>query len=295
MQKATQALCNWLDDHLDRFRYVPGAGMDCFEHIKPLGEYILILYSFSRLGYKTTFPALHRWVTTKGHILQRMVDDFGGDIDWELVPGAITNNPVNASALFMFRALKAITGKATKWDSYIEPAFEKAGLSMETGNIGVLFAADICGLGNCHDRAVAALFEVIKSGNALLFSSLYLVTHYIFYATKMGLRPITIFAPREHTLKIFLQKALAISIEKENYDIAGELVMCMNWVGCPDNPEYEYGLKMLSDIISIHGYVPNISRRPPEKVDDFNRNYHPSLVALAAIGHSQIADKLIAI
>ena len=294
ISRAIHTLCQWMDEHFDRFKPAAGIGLESFSHLKPFGELALMLYSFSNPKRRISNPELLGWLCTSGKILHHRAEKFGDEINWKKMNNTIAQNPEVGSALLIFPALKVVTGNSTYWDYYVNDLLSQAGSVYAAAYPDLAFARDLSGLGNCHQQAIAKLFDTMDDQDEDIHtttSTLSLITHYVFLATKMGFRNIDLPAEQSSRLKGCLVKALELNIEKKNFDLTGEILLCMNWLNFKNVPSYHVGLELLFETISMYGYVPGSSRNSKNN-DVFKQNYHASLMALAAIGHASMIENL---
>lgn len=288
MCKSIDSICSWLDTHIDRFSPSPGIGLDSSTHIKPFGELVLVLYSFSNPKLASMNPEFSKWVGQLGNILHSQAEEFGSEISWEKLPYKVVQDPETGSALILFPAVSVIAGKATSWDYLAADTLSQAG-AVNASDPGIAFAWDLAGYGDCHQQAVTHLFGLLNDlPENVSTVVLEKIIQQIFCATKMGFRNIEISAQQFATLENYLQKALELNIRQQNLDMVSKLILCLNWLNSKPNDLHYKGLSLLSDAISTNGFVPGKGQIQPD-TDYFDPHYHASLMALAAIGHANLS------
>ncbi len=288
---AIETLCTWLGNHAEQFRPSPGEGLNSFDHLKPLGEFILILYSFSGNSNKIAHQSAHTWAADMGNILEKPLSELCHNINWGKLPDCGIKNQFLLSSLLIFPAHNALTGKSLVPISTIARLLSSPNLALAiyTINLELAFAQDIAGLGSCHELMQSELILFLdKSGDKdLLNSEVYKLTHLIFFATKMGFRELALPQSYRPILKNKLTKALALKMKQQNFDLLSELLMCMNWINYTNLPIYEQALQYLSETIILNGCKAlNIQMQSDNQCSNFRYIYHTALVALAALGHS---------
>jgi hypothetical protein len=160
-------------------------------------------------------------------------------------------------------------------------------VKQEFSQVDVVFAQDVAGLTCCHDLSISLLLETIRDQRDEVFptSTLYLMTHYVFFATKMGQRPLECTPAERETIGSCLNGALERQLQLTNYDLSAELLMSLTWLGAKRSPAYMAGLTSLAAVVSDRGFVPG-NPQYSKGADDFNRHYHACLMAIAALGHA---------
>jgi hypothetical protein len=137
------------------------------------------------------------------------------------------------------------------------------------------FALDMAGVHDCRTAAEELFASEWPNGAPPgKASSLYHVTHALFYATKLGTRATNIPAQRIASLA----PAAAARIDAGHFDLGAELLLAMTWAGVPC-----HGAERLAAVVDANGAVPVDTRRPSQTNDPFVDCYHAMLVTLALL------------
>jgi hypothetical protein len=118
-------------------------------------------------------------------------------------------------------------------------------------------------------------------------SSLYHVTHAVFYATRQGTRRLSWSEERQALLGRALSSIAVTRLAAKHYDLGAELLLAASWAGLPCD-----GIEVLEDVVQRHGCVPTDERSAPETDDEFTNCYHATLVTLALFASRHAAAVL---
>lgn len=279
-------MLDWLELHFEQFRPLPHEGLNSFTHIKPLGELALILYSLKAPACTIDSEDIRFWSDKASEKLFTMTETWGGDIDWEHVPNLVHRSPEIVSALLIFPVVSKISGSHSRWLPQVKNVFRQLQVNSGEFSVDVLFARDLAGIEKCDEASVRELLNVLKKPAEIRMqtSTLYLVTHYIFFAAEMGHRTVILSEKDYREVCAYLNHALEKALLQSNYDLLSELLMCLYQLkaGCTENQR-----KAVTELVSvIHrtGWIPGNHDGKMRNGDSFIQHYHACLMGLSALG-----------
>lgn len=289
---AITILLDWLDFHAEQFRPLLGEGLNSFTHIKPLGELALIRYSFQSPDFRSDDIRLDAWLQETAEQVHAFTETWGAAIDWEQLPESIGGSPEKGAALLIFPIAAQVSGNRSIWEDQVRHVFRQSVVEPVFGQVDAWFAKDLAGMADCRELAVNLLLETLDlpEDKRMQTSRLYLVTHYIFFATKMGHRPLDLPAARREALHGYLQIALERKLSTANYDLTAELWLCLHWLGHSGIMTASEALYQLAAIVCTNGFVPGEHDGKVKPGDAFRQHYHACLMTLAALAHAGNPD-----
>ena len=287
---AINILLDWLDSNFEQFKPLPSEGLNSFTHIKPLGELALILFAFKAPSFHSKNKRLIQWIEGTSERLFPLVEDWGRTIDWQQLHLLVTQSPEKVTALLIFPVVSFLVAKDSCWLPNVHDVFRKTETAVDSLQIDLLFAKDLVINESCLDVSISLLLAESKKSPEIRFqtSSLYLVTHYIFFATLMGNRLIKLKKEQHQEVYSYLNEALEQVYVKKNYDLMAELQMCMCQLQFVDNMCRRKALDKLIEVIMQTGFLPGNHNGKVMNETDFHEHYHACLMGLSAIGHSNI-------
>ncbi|MFB7663164.1 hypothetical protein ACFC1R_04335 [Kitasatospora sp. NPDC056138] len=290
--EAEQALCDWLESHLDRF-FPPGpvdSVADWSIKIRPACELSLVLFGLT--GPRAS--ASGTWARLASEKCQELLRPADQALPEVIASGAAASHNFKA-ALLVFIAIERITGRPFRSHGIVRAVFAMPPRNNPGPDLDHAIAAELAGI---HDygpqmtRRLEALMRRYPSAPALAAAArpaLYDVTHACFLATRFGRRIPPWAARHAAWLAQTLGPAAAARLPLGDLDVAAELTAAALWCGLPLNPRHQQVLNTLSrTAIAIGCIVPTIHFAP--EADPFDRAYHPTLIALAALSAASRAQ-----
>ena len=285
---AITILLDWLDSNFEQFKPLPSEGLNSFTHIKPLGELALILFAFKAPSFHSENKRLIQWIQVTSERLFPFVEEWGAAIDWQRLHLLGTQSPEKVTALLIFPVVSSLVGKDSCWLPNVQDTFRKTVTSTDFLQIDLLFAKDLAIKESCLDASISLLLAASKKPPEIRFqtSSLYLVTHYIFFATRMGNRPVQLKKDQQQEVYSYLKEALEQACVKNNYDLMAELQMCLCQLQFVDSVSRRTAIDKLIEVIVQTGLLPGNHDGKVRNGTDFHEHYHACLMGLSAIGLS---------
>jgi hypothetical protein len=245
--------------------------------VKPLAELSLVLYALSR---RPATAALARWARRLGARLAPAAE------------ACCAHLPLSLATPEMLLPVVGLAQATGRRSAAYGAALEilAAALAKEAPvELKTAFVADLAGLHDCRAAAESALAAARTEWDvepAPRPSLLYGWTHAIFYATRLGTRPLSCPASAVQSLADRLSALAAERISALRFDIGAELLAAVAWIEPPVLPRsFHRARRALAVLARSRGCVPTEppEARRPAAGDEFTRCYHATLIALAAL------------
>lgn len=288
-----QALCDWLESHLGRF-FPPGSVDTTSEwsvSIRPACELSLVLFGIT--GPNPTVS--DTWAHAISEKCQKLLLSADQVMPAIIASGAAASYNLKA-ALIVFIAIERITGRPFRSHDIVRTVFAPPPRNDVGPDLDHAMATDLAGI---HDygpqmtRRLETLMCRYPSASTLSAAArpaLYDLTHVCFLATRFGHRTPPWPARHAAWLAHTLGPAAAARLHVGDLDVAAELTAAALWCGLPLNPHHRQVLDALSCTALANGCIVPTTHFAPE-TDTFDRAYHPTLTALAAltaVNHAQL-------
>jgi hypothetical protein len=286
-------LRRWLDSNLDEFRPTL-RDVPLLEDFKPLVELGLVLYGLTGRRKVTLCPESARWANRTAEALWAYVETFGRDIDWRGLTAVVAERPDASLTVMPFLLFEALTGQTSAVHheaSVVLSAVNAVGAF----DLDLAFMLDIAALRSCEEQAVKELRRYWMASpaadhNIAESSSAYELTHFIFYATKMGRH-----MPAWHkTLEVWLVGKLGCvaesALRKGDLDLGAELLLSMAWAGDRHSPAFRSGIDVLATAAASDAGIPLYEWSSDPDSGDFRNRYHATLVVLAALSEAAFGE-----
>lgn len=287
IDKAVSRIFSWIDGHLERFNIFGGCKdlEDYGNRIKPLVELALLAWLAFSVSKDTHSPELE---AHSKHIANKLVPH----LKWEGFLEGLRIFPTAVLGALLIPLLEDVVGPVCPFRAEVEALAEdrfSAGQEripmrqMDYWFMRWLFNKDqahIHELDSCCKKSLLSY-----CANPILFSNdaLYDITHAIFYASHFGGRqPQFSSDVRAWLNRHFDDLTLSCLLDGDS-DLGAEFMMCQVYWGTGKTPLYGYAARLLVNSVSEDGSVEPPHGVKDEKLDKFERCYHTTLVALAAL------------
>jgi len=282
---SAQSLCCWVEKNLERFEPVRRARLPLFEEVKYIGDLSLILLALASQKKRLLDSSFQDWST---HIARRLwpsVEAYFEPTPWVEVLEEAKCRPVSVLPLMIVPALEIVSGERS---ARHEKVLESIGAARENSNgltIEIAFVCDLAGMLNCSEQAAGEMSSRLtpQDGAEAYASNLYNLAHAIFFGTSMGDRDLPWPVDRREWLSHRLAELAATRVEKGDFDLGAELILCSSWIQPEIFAELGAELALLSELAESRGSIPPFSPGRDRQVNDFARCYHPTIFGLAVL------------
>ncbi|GAA2240833.1 hypothetical protein GCM10010430_22910 [Kitasatospora cystarginea] len=290
--EAEQALCEWIESHLGHFfpSGIAGSAAEWSIKIRPACELSIVLFGVT--GPRP--PANGTWARLVSEKCRELLLPADQALPGIIASGAAESHNFKA-ALLVFIAIERITGRRFRSHDIVRSVFAMPPRSNPGPDLDHAIATDLAGIrdyGPQMTRRLEALMRRYPSAPALGAAArpaLYDVTHACFLATRFGHRTPPWPARHAAWLTHTLGPAAAARLQLGDLDVAAELTAAALWCGLPLNPHHQQVLNTLSRTALATGCIVPGAHFAPE-ADFFDRAYHPTLTALAALSAANRAQ-----
>jgi len=282
---SAQSLCCWVEQNLERFEPVRRARLPLFEDVKYVGDLSLILLTLASQKKRLLDSSFQDW---SAHIARRLwpsVEAYFEPTPWAEVRDEAKRRPVSVLPLMIVPALEIVSGERSArhkdvLDSIWAASENSNGLTLE-----IAFVCDLAGMLNCSEQAAAELSSKLtaQDGGETYASNLYNLAHAIFFGTSMGARALPWPVDRREWLSHRLAELALSRVEKGDFDLGAELILCSSWIQPEIFAELGAELALFSELAEERGSIPPFSPGHDRQLNDFVHCYHPTIFGLAAL------------
>lgn len=267
---AERRLRSWIDRHMQSFMPSVGAAPIRFKQVKPLAELALVLWALP--PGPVTGSGRSSWVGRSSRILRKATTALAARHPW-------TAHEPSTDWLMVFPILERTTGHRFAGQSALRSA-----LAAGSNSFNVAFARDMAGLEDCRPTVhrELGLLQSAWYGDDPGQSTLYRLTHLVFFATLFGRRAGHWSGEQQRFLADVLGPCAQARLVRGDYDIAAELLVAMAWVGLAQTSSFSKGTKSLASLALAQGSIPADERALLEG-QAFEHRYHATLMTLLAL------------
>jgi hypothetical protein len=294
-QLAAIELCRWVQSHLDRFEPKRCTHLPVLEDVKPLGELLLILLALQGPPHLVAQTMFLDWARHASAQLWDFVESYAGSIPWKIMTTVISDHPQAAIPLTIVPLIETLTGKESSFHHEVRQTIAEALRCTREASINLSFAGDIAGTADCAETACKCLRDetlILRRNGAECSSTLYTITHAIFYATRMGHRPLSFSEAGCFDLCARLVRFGEERLANGDYDLGSELLLSACWTCPQEAAQITDGCESLALMAKKEGSIPPHPRLLRASADNFENRYHPTLVALAALAEYMAAAEI---
>lgn len=258
--------------------------------MKPLGELTLALYALTAPPPHGGKRPLQHWAETVAHELFRHTEAIVQALDWPCLLPHARRHPHAALGLLFYPVLGRICGRRPAHEASltdcIAPPLTTVQQTTFDRHSDYLLLHDILYETDGREVVATRLSQLLHTapaiGTQLPLSTLYELTHLIFYATLFGRRPLLISSQSRDWLHANLDSLLWLHLDRGNLDIVAELVLSGRYARCISESTDDLASWTIArwavenDCLSCN--------RDPLPAYPFEDSYHLRLVTLMALG-----------
>jgi hypothetical protein len=295
-QRAALGFCRFVDTHLYRFEPRRSADFPALEDVKPLGDLLLILLALERPSLPPAQRIFSDWAKHASARLWDFVESYAESIPWKAMRTVVAGRPHAAIPLMVVPLIETLTCKESAFHNEVRQTLAEALHGTRGVSPDLSFAADVAGMADCTETACQWLRDeiaILRPDAPPTSSALYAITHAIFYAAKMGHRPLPLPEADRSSLASRLVRFAEDRLAMGDYDLGSELLLSARWACAEEPAEISSACETLAAVAERHGSIPPHPKVLRSSLDLFENRYHPTLAALAALAEYSRADEIL--
>jgi len=280
-------ICQWLDRNIEGFTIDISQHnkMEMTDRIKPAVEMFLTTYLILETFKEDTENPLYQWAKNRaGYLYERM--------PWAAMIEYFRANLSTSLGLLLFPLAARSAGKPIPYEQDIRAILSnRYSLAQERPPMRKM---DFCFLARLMDIKLADIPSLTEQYQATLLaqdihplwfsiSSLYDITHTIFYGTDFGQQQTSVTKLAKNWNEQYLRDLAIDSMLRGDLDLAGEFILCCFYTNTKAGNKFSFICKAFTDSVPDVGPVkgPDLHLRP--NLDEFEACYHTCLVTVAAL------------
>jgi hypothetical protein len=286
----------WIERHLDRFLAWPvwTGGVLRASPLTPFNELSLVLYALTSPAHREAHLPSFDWANRVSAILFEHAEDLAEEMDWKRLADYAREHPHAALDLLAYPLLAILAGKRPAFKEQLTllltPPFTQAQQETYERRLDYAWMFEIAGLGDCRttmsERLDKWVEHEVAANSRVRLSSLYELTHIIFYGTQFGRRPLVAARSSFVWLDEHLGRLGMMHLVQDNYDIGAELLLGRLYSRQRFDDDVVESARYLCTRVPADGGVPGPRRS--QATDEFAQCYHTTLVSLMALTESHV-------
>lgn len=286
-QRKCLNICHWLDNNIHRFSIDIDQQnkMEMTDRIKPAVEMFLTTYLIQKTFQHEPKNPLYRWARRRSEYLYDLMP-------WPAMIEYFRINLSTSLGLLLFPLAAISSGKPIPYERDIKNILaNQYSLAQERPpmrKMDFCFLTRLMNMNLPQAPNLASQFSdtlLAKNIHPLWFSisSLYDITHTIFYGTDFGQQHTVVTEQSMQWNQRHLYHLAIDSMLRGDLDLGGEFILCCFYTGTIEENTFDFICRAFLDNVPDTGPVqgPDLHLRP--HLDEFDACYHTCLVTIAAL------------
>jgi hypothetical protein len=277
-------LTGWIDSHLMHF--LPSGAGGLFERFKAAGELALVLFALTSPAQWEVADGMAHWAEALAQSFSNHLVLAAEQIDWYAVDLPQPSSATSV-ALLAYPVLEQSCGVCFAWSRQIDQQLKHMPVRphLEWYFLRSLRFGDNYDM-LLRERLAQTLKDTARTG-AWTCSTLYDLTHLVFFLTHFGRRSSDVLQDLQVPLAGLLPRLIRWRLELRDYDLGAELLLCSCYTSVVCDPIFHYASAVLRAAVEPDGAVVGYPPYLPNGCNRFNQCYHTTLVCVAALAVAQ--------